>query len=345
VVPLTLIGVAAHGIGAEPGAEVLLTGAVTVLGWCWPFLEKLAGAQWVVWTQNASPFWVLWLGVLGIALTLMPGGLPGRWLGLVFVMPMLVWPAPRPQMGAVWLTVLDVGQGLSVVVQTRTRVLVFDTGARFSTGLSLGDAVLVPYLRYQGIDKVDTLIVSHADNDHAGGAAALLASVRVEARVTSVPGELPRGTSCRRGQFWQWDDVQFHVLHPARDTMFSDNNASCVLRIVSPHGSVLIPGDIEADAEATLVQRDGAYLGSDVLVVPHHGSRSSSTDGFLDAVRPKLAVVSTGYRNRYGHPHSEIVDRYKVRGISLHNTVTSGAVMIKLDAKGQHASAYRDDPV
>ncbi|MDH3377300.1 MAG: DNA internalization-related competence protein ComEC/Rec2 [Gammaproteobacteria bacterium] len=341
VVPLSLLGVGAFAIGAQPGAKILFHIAVEVLDLVWRGLSDLAAWSLAAWTQPTLPDWVLAVGVLGVVLWLLPRGVPVRWLAAVAVALLLVWPVPRPPWGGVWVSVLDVGQGLAVVAQTRQRVLVFDTGPRFRSGLSMGHLALVPFLRNQGIRRIDRLVVSHDDNDHIGGIDALREAFPIDEIFANRPESLPGATPCHRGQNWMWQGVHFEFLHPQAPNPLSGNDASCVLRVSSSHGSVLIPGDIEAGAELALVGHYGPNLASDVLVVPHHGSRTSSTGLFLGAVRPRTALISAGYRNRYGHPHTDVLSRYRQAQIEVYSTSDSGALFIHLDGRGDAIGEQR----
>ena len=341
VVPLSLLGVGALAVGAERCAELLFHIAAEVLEVMWLGLSRLAAWSAAAWTQPTLPAWVLAIGMLGVVLWLLPRGAPARWLAAVAVALLLIWPVPRPPWGGVWVSVLDVGQGLSVVAQTRQRVLVFDTGPRFRSGLSMGQIALVPFLQSLGVRRIDRLVVSHDDNDHIGGVDALREAFPVDKILAGRPESLNGAQPCRRGQYWIWQGVKFEILHPQDPNVLSGNDASCVLRISNNHGSVLISGDIEAAAESALVGHYGPNLASDVLVVPHHGSRTSSTEAFLSAVRPRAALISAGYRNRYGHPHADVLSRYDQAQIKVYSTGDSGALFVRMDGRGEPIGEQR----
>lgn len=343
VIPATLLGVAAGFVLPDGVTAVVLRVAGEALAMLWPLLETLAGLPGTQWTQHAPALWTVAVAAVGILLLLAPRGFPARWLGVVWLLPMFMVRPPAPAAGEVWLTLLDVGQGLSAVVRTATHTLVYDSGARFNARSDAGQRVLVPYLRQAGIARVDTLIISHGDNDHIGGSAALLAALPVDRRLSSVPERVPGAAACAAGQAWEWDGVQFVMLHPSPDRRLTGNNLSCVLRVVSRHGRMLLPGDIAARAERVLLRDQEAQLPADILVAPHHGSKSSSTESFLDAVRPGLALFPVGYRNRYGHPHPDVMQRYRERGIALAASPDAGAISVRLDAAGMHVSRYRTD--
>jgi competence protein ComEC len=329
VVPLALGGTLLSLVWAPLG-QWLLRGAAIGLGHLWPFLEVLAHTPLVHRTSWTGSPWSLGAAGLGVFLLLLPRGLPGRWLGLIWLAPMVFAAHPRPPPGEAWLTLLDVGQGLAAVVRTEGHVLVYDTGPRFSERFDTGRAVIEPFLRRQGIGHLDTLIVSHGDNDHAGGADSLLARMPVGAVLSSVPERWSQGRPCRRGQSWDWDGVSFQILYPGDSGQGKDNDRSCVLKVVSRSDSFLLPGDVEADVEAELVSRYGRALAADVLVVPHHGSRTSSSGDFLDTVRPRVALFPVGYRNRFGFPAREVLARYRLRAIETHDTARGGALQVRV---------------
>lgn len=342
VIPATLLGVAASFLLPDSLAVWPFLLAAQALALLWPVLELLARVEGAQWIQHNPPLWALGAALVGVLLLLAPRGVPARWLGLVWLLPVfLVRPAP-PAPGELWLTLLDVGQGLSVVARTASHTLVYDTGARLSARFDAGRAVVVPFLRHAGVTRVDTLIVSHGDNDHIGGSASLLAAMPVTRVLSSVPERLAHAESCASGQGWEWDGVRFEILHPDAGSKLAGNNLSCVLRIVSPHGRVLVPGDIAAKAERVLLLEREGQLPAEVLVVPHHGSKSSSTETLLDTVKPRVALLPVGYRNRYRHPHPAVVARYVERGIALEDSAAAGAIGLRLDATGMPIDRYRD---
>ena len=341
VIPSTLIGVLASLLLPDALAALPFQLAARSLEWLWPVLERLAGWTDAQWVQPTPPLWTLAAATVGAALLLAPRGVPARWLGVVWLLPMLLARAPQPSPGEIWFTLLDVGQGLSAVVRTAGHTLVYDTGARFSARFDAGRGVLVPFLRHESVTHVDTLIVSHGDNDHIGGSRSLLVTLPVGRVLSSVPQRLAGGQPCLAGDSWEWDGVRFELLHPFPDSALRGNNLSCVLRVSSPYGSILLPGDIAAKAEHELLRLAAEKLPADILVVPHHGSRSSSTEAFLDRVQPRLALLPVGYRNRYRHPHPEILARYIDRGIAVEASPGAGAIGITLDPDGLQSERYR----
>jgi len=343
VIPATLIGVVASLTLPDWLASWPFALANQALEWLWPALEFLAHLPGGIWTQPAPPPWTLLAALIGILLLLAPRGFPARWLGAIWLLPLVTTRPAAPAPGAAWVTLLDVDQGLAVVVRTASHVLVYDTGARYSARFDAGRAVLVPYLRHQGIDRLDTLIVSHGDNDHIGGSGSLLASVPADEILSSVPERLAGARACAAGQHWSWDGVAFEILHPPTDSPLTGNNRCCVLRVASRYGRVLLPGDIGAKAERVLLRQQDAALPAEVLAVPHHGSRSSSTETFLDAVHPQVALLPVGYHNRYHHPHPQVVRRYQERGIAVAASPAAGAIDVRLEPAGLSVHRYRDE--
>ncbi len=334
VVPAALAGVLL--LTVLPSAGRLLLAAVEwVLEWLSQFLTVLSDLPFAQWTHSLIPLWVLPFACIGVLLLLSPRGIPGRWLGAVLLTPLIFVAVPRPDYGDVQLTLLDVGQGLSAVIRTAHHALVFDTGARYSDRFDLGSAVVAPFLRSQAVDKIDMLVVSHGDNDHIGGAEALLRLFDVEHILSSVPERMAYAgaTFCRAGQAWDWDGVRFRMLSPRQTPLSDDNNNSCVLQIIAAGGTILLTGDIEQAAEQRLLQQYGKALASDVLVVPHHGSNTSSTAAFLKAVRPRYALVPAGYRNRYGFPSKSVMRRLGRQQSKVLNTANSGAIQVEINAQ------------
>lgn len=299
----------------------------------WWFLEGLASLDLSVRPAAAGSTLALVAACVGVCLLLAPRALPGRALGVLWLLPLLANSAPRPHRGDVWLTVLDVGQGLAAVVRTRRHVLVYDTGPRYPGGFDAGRDVLAPYLESLGIERIDRLLISHHHADHTGGAAGLLARVPAGDVMTNVASWRDAGVPCRAGRRWRWDGVDFLVLHPARGDDAQGNDASCVLRIEGAGGRLLLPGDVESRAESAMLSRAAPWLRAEVLVVPHHGARTSSAAPFLDAVAPEVALFAVGYRNRFGFPHAEVLRRLERRHVRMLETARHGAITLEIDAE------------
>lgn len=278
--------------------------------------------------QVATPEGLMPLVVLlTAAWAVAPPGFPGRKLALLAAVSALLYRPPAPPPGCVDVIALEVGQGLSVVLRTARRTLVFDTGPSFRGGSDLGQLVLVPWLKAAGVAKVDMLVVSHSDDDHAGGAASLIEALDVAQVMAGEPiaGVNQPQLRCRSGQAWLWDGIRFSILHPGLYPLRSNNNASCVLEVAAGPHRILLPGDIESPIENHLT-RIGALAPAAIVVVPHHGSRTSSGADFVAALRPSVAIVSAGYGNRWGFPKEDVVERWQQAGARVMNTATSGAI-------------------
>lgn len=294
---------------------------MTVLDWL---------ATWPVWQQAAPPLWAVLLALFGALWLLLPRGFPGRWLGLCLLLPAMFPPLSRPDAGEAWADVLDVGQGLAVVVRTARHTLLYDTGPSYGGEADAGQRVVVPFLQANGVTLLDALVVSHRDKDHAGGLGSVLSAHGPVGRVLASFAEAG-GERCAAGQSWEWDGVRFTILHPEPadyENQKQTNGLSCVLRVQSAGASLLLPADIEAANERALLARAPADVRADVLVVPHHGGKGSSTPSFVSAVAPAHAVFSAGYRNPFGHPRPNIIARYG--GSSIWRTDRDGALRVVL---------------
>jgi competence protein ComEC len=304
-----------------------------VLWWMLLLFSDWSFAQWM---QAVPSTWALVCAMLGVIWLLAPRGLPNRWLGVIWLLPMAFSGSAAIPVGEARFALLDVGQGLASVVETRNHVLVFDTGPRYSSGFNTGSAVIAPYLRAKGLGRIDTLVVSHGDNDHIGGAVDLAAQIPVDRFVSSVPEKLLplQAVNCTAGEHWLWDGVQFEVLNPDQSSTYKKgrkgNNRSCVLRVQAGDDSVLLTGDIERGAEWDLLYRVAANLPSNILVVPHHGSKTSSTAAFIKAVSPQIVLFPVGYRNRYGFPRESVVKRYEAKKAQLFDSASHGAIEMRL---------------
>ncbi|MDP1954495.1 MAG: DNA internalization-related competence protein ComEC/Rec2 [Polaromonas sp.] len=342
---VSLVGLLANGL-AIPWVTLVVT-PLTLLGALWPPLWDLAAAAvaalmvflqcLAVWplasiSMAAAPLWCALAAVGGGLLLVLR--LPWHWraLGLPLMLPLLLWQPLRPADGAFEVLAADVGQGNALLVRTATHTLVYDAGPRFSRESDAGHRVLVPLLRALG-DRVDTVVLSHRDSDHVGGAPAVLAMQPQAALLSSIEDShelqaLRPATRCVAGQRWQWDGVTFEVLHPRAsdyDAAARSNAMSCVLRITNGVQSALLAGDLELAQEERMVAA-GTLLRADLLLVPHHGSKTSSGAAFLDAVQPSVALAQVGYRNRFGHPALPVLERYRERGIRVFDSPACGAM-------------------
>jgi competence protein ComEC len=353
IVPAVLLSCAVASAWHAPGVQLLQwTGALIEA--TWPLLE--APTHWPLATWSIAelglPSWVAL--VMGAAAVLAPLPALGRLAGVSLVIAAcLSRPAP-PTAGAATITLLDVGQGLAAVVETRTHVLVYDTGPSFRTGSDAGQLVVVPYLRHRGVRHVDVLAVSHDDDDHRGGAASVLGLMPVRALALGPGVEAPTQAGatravekvrCRRGDRWSWDGVAFEWLHPGQVPYARDNDGSCVLRVRAGRHSALLTGDIEARAEADLLEA-GDLAAVDIVVAPHHGSRTSSTHEFVTTTRAQWVVYAVGHRNRWKFPADRVVERYRQVGARGLRTSASGAITFELGAGPLEAPAEwrRDRP-
>ena len=322
----------------------------------WPIEQMMQFLEWcavlpaAVWQQHVPEPWAVALSLAGVAWMLAPRGVPWRGCGIACLAPAVLMAPALPLQGEAWITTLDVGQGLAVVVRTASRTLLYDAGPQFSGGTDSGERVIAPYLRASGIGRVDAMIVTHHDIDHAGGAASVIENFEVDALWSSLPRAHPLLSSvadarpCRSGLEWEWDGVRFALLHPAvgDPAPRKANDLSCVLRIAAGGRSMLLTGDIERASEALLVARAARQLRADVLLVPHHGSKTSSSGEFLAAVAPSLAVVPAGYRNRFGHPNAEVLERYAALQTKVLRTDRDGAITVRIGASGLRIEPERE---
>ncbi|MDR0674043.1 MAG: DNA internalization-related competence protein ComEC/Rec2 [Zoogloeaceae bacterium] len=341
ITPLCLLGALLSGIFPPllEWTHLLLTPLMALLKY---FADGPLG---FTWQAPAPSLWRVALAGCGVLLLLMPRGLPGKGAALVMFLPLLFTPAPQVAPGNIRLSVLDVGQGQAALLETAQHRLLYDAGpgygpvaadsqAQAEEGRDAGTQIILPYLAARGIAKLDALVVSHRDNDHSGGMAAVRAGVKVEKLISSVP-EWTEGELCRQGQNWEWDGVRFEFLYPPPGKILKgENGDSCLLKVTvgatptSPGQRILLTGDLYAREERRMLAEFPASLASDVILVPHHGSRTSSTPPFVAAVNPRWAIASTGYRNRFGHPRSDVVERYVRQGAGFLRTDRDGALIL-----------------
>ncbi|SDY59041.1 DNA internalization-related competence protein ComEC/Rec2 [Nitrosomonas sp. Nm58] len=352
VVPLTLLAIV-------PFLDFLLLPAHEILSGGMALLKWLSEASQVVWQQHTPPLWTVIAGIAGIVWLFLPAGsglgvfsgFPARWLGVVALLPLFVVSPPKPGVGELWLTVLDVGQGLAVVARTEHHALLYDTGPSFGETDS-GERIIVPFLRGEGISQLDLMMISHADLDHSGGALSVSEAMPVKLLLSSLNADHPiqqaakNGRKCFAGESWQWDDVHFELLHPSVQNYDLNrrktNESSCVLKITTHHGSVLLPADIEKSSEQALLARASQQLRSTVLIAPHHGSKTSSTEAFIRQVNPRLTLFTVGYRNHFGHPSEEVVERYRALGSQLMHSDRDGAILLKFKDNGISVGSWRE---
>ena len=350
IVPCALVGVLLMAL-CPPLATPVLWLAAQLAHAQWWLLEQMAswpGAHWYLPTVQS---WALLLALLGAVWLFLPRGVPMRWLGILLFLPLLVPPLDLPAEGAFEAWVLDVGQGLSVVLRTREHALVYDTGARYPSGFDLGESTVLPSMHALGINQLDVLMISHGDNDHAGGAEAVANAFPNASRYAGEPVRMKIPMQqCMAGQAWQWDGVSFRVLNPAADKFTvrlsakddaiadqkakKNNDRSCVLLIEGHGGRLLLTGDISMKAESQVITAldPGTPL---VMLVPHHGSSSSSSTTFITAIKPAFALVSAGWRNRFRHPRPDTLARYAAAHVAVFNTAEQGAMPVNFPADGE----------
>lgn len=344
VVPLTLLG-------ALLPLDWLLQLAHLIMEVCMLALEWLNSMPAAVWEQHAPPLWSTVVGIFGVLWILLPRGFPSRWLGIILLLPMFLIKPDTPVTGGASLIIFDVGQGLAVAVQTSNHALLYDAGPLFNSEANSGNRILIPALRGMGISQLDKLILTHNDADHTGGALSVMQAMPVTDLLSSLPDGSPvllqanQNHHCSDGQSWNWDGVEFELLHPDLASYAEDksknNDRSCVLRISTGKNSLLLTGDIEKNAERRLLEIHPDKLEATMLVVPHHGSKSSSTAAFVEAVHPRYAVFTAGYRNHFGHPKEEVLGRYRAIGSELLRSDEDGAILVEMDNDNFHVEKYR----
>ncbi|WP_242108558.1 DNA internalization-related competence protein ComEC/Rec2 [Luteimonas aquatica] len=361
VVPLSLLGTALEAFHAGWGG-----GAWRAAAWCfdlvWPAFVALADSRFALWWLPEPDWFALPLALLGAFWCLLPRGVPGKTLALLLWLPLL-WPDRRlPEAGEAELVVLDVGQGLSVLVRTAGHSLLYDMGPGETPArdarqampararppaappASAGERVVLPALHALGVRRLDAAVVSHGDGDHIGGFAAVRAGMPM-ARVFAPEGiaafDAHPQRDCRAGLAWEWDGVRFRFLHPPPDFPYLANESSCVLRVETAHGAFLLTGDIGEVVERDLVRRDAASLRAEVVVIAHHGSRESSDPAFVAATGARLALVSAGYGNRYRHPHPSAMRRWREAGAAAAATFDGGALRVRLRGGGRVLETWR----
>ncbi|MDB5812274.1 MAG: internalization-related competence protein ComEC/Rec2 [Betaproteobacteria bacterium] len=344
VVPLTLLGVVLPFDGVLHLAHAVMSACGTMLEW-------MSALPLAVWQQHAPVPWTVVAAMLAIVWMLLPRGFPARWIGVAGLLPMfLIEPAALAE-GSLKLTVLDVGQGLAVVAQTRSHALLYDAGPSYGPQLDSGNRTIVPFLRASGVRTLSGMVITHADNDHSGGANSVLQAMSPQWLLTSMAAGHPSiaqaaaATRCEAGNRWQWDGVDFELLHPARENYarekFRGNDRSCVLKITAAGRSILLAADIEQKSEREMLASAGDKLRAQILLVPHHGSRTSSSADFVSRVNPDIALVAAGFRNRFGHPKDDVLERYRMLGTRIYRTDLDGALLIEMGGDAINVQRYR----
>ena len=351
VTPLAMVGALLPGLPGDlllQAAHAVMAALAGLLGWC-------AALPWAIWPAPVAPLWATVLGLAGVAWALAPPGWPARLLGVLALLPALFWPHQRPVPGHLRVTVLDVGQGSAVLLETSAHRYLYDTGPSYSPESDAGSRVVLPYLRARGIGALDGLIVSHRDSDHSGGALSILAALPVAWLASSLAADDPiarqaaRPLRCVAGAGWSSGGFRFDFLHPSVDSYGQarkPNARSCVLRVHDPARpevpALLLTADIERPQERELLGRyPPEQFSGALLLVPHHGSLTSSSDEFLDAVRPRVALVQAGYLNRFGHPRPAVLQRYAERAVPVWRTDQTGALRFEIGGAAPVVEAWR----
>ncbi len=310
-------------------------------------------AAWPVWFAPAAPWWVAVMGMLGAGFCLLPRGVPLQLMGILLLLPALFWQPDDLPADHARVSVLDVGQGLASVVQTRNHTLIYDPGPVYGSETDAGQRVMLPWLQAMGIQRVDRLIVTHPDSDHAGGLTSVVFGIPVDevmlsGDISRLPGLVSQLTSCEAGKQWDWDGVRFEILYPAAGNevlangkRIQTNHLSCVLKVTAGGARMLLTSDIEAVDEKKLLQHSFSQLSADVMMVPHHGSKTSSTPAFIQAVGAGQVVIPVGYLNRFGHPKPEVLARYQASGATIWRTDRQGAIIVDLSADGAKIKGWR----
>lgn len=308
-----------------------------VAHWCleklYLYLSWISHEHPVIFAWSLSDVGMLLLGVLGVLILLAPRGFPCRWLSFIFWLPLLFPLKNNIAYSEAYFSLLDVGQGLASVIQTKNHTLVFDTGPKFSEYFDTGLAVVLPYLRNQHIKKIDALVISHKDLDHSGGLQSILTHIPVNKVWVNDRNILKTAHLCQPNVEWVWDGVTFKFLTKGLEQFTNTNDTSCVLKISNGVHSILLPGDLETRAEKILIQNYGKELKADLLVAGHHGSKTSSSVGWLKAVEPKYGLFATGYLNRYHFPNAAVVARYDKMGIHHYSTADCGIITVMITKK------------
>lgn len=324
VLPFCFLGTFLIFLWPEAGHLLLILSA-QILEKIWWILSFIANIKWGIWQPTTTNIWMIIAALFGILVLLLPKGIPGRWLGCACFLPLIFYKHVSLAPGFFKTTVLDVGQGLAIAVQTRNHILIYDTGPPVGPVDDTGSRIIIPFLNAMGMRKIDRLIISHGDSDHSGGAKTLIKTFAINDILTSAPEQFTDARQCQQGQIWIWDDVVFEMLYPAPEFFHLKNNSSCVLKIGQGRNSVLLTGDIERLAESIILQQPNK-LSAKVLVAPHHGSATSSTVKFIQAINPELVIFSMGYQNKFHFPNRKVVERYINNKTQLDDTAKSGAI-------------------
>ena len=340
VVPLSLLGTAIEMLHEGWGTP-LWTLAGRAFDLSWPMFEWLASSRLALLWVPQSAVWALPLALLAVFVMMLPRGVPGRVLAGTLALPLL-WPrTDLPKTGEVDIVQIDVGQGTAMLIRTRHHTLLYDAGPATPQGFDAGERSVLPLLRAYGVNSLDAMVLSHADIDHAGGRDAVARAMPVAQTLAPPDAPLEDIESCIAGQTWTWDGVRFRFLHPTPGFPYLGNPSTCVLRIETVHGTALLTGDIDDLIEARLLRLPAGDLSADVVTVPHHGSGGSSSEAFVGATGARLALISSGYANRFRHPRDNIVSRWQAVGAEPLISAEMGAIKVRIGADGLSWQAER----
>jgi competence protein ComEC len=340
VVPLALLGLMASFFSAG-FATLCWKASSSAMALFWQLLESVGNTKLALISLPEPSVLTMLLALVGAFILLQPRGASGKAVSLCLFLPLLMPALDKPANNEVDISLIDVGQGLAVLVKTEQHALLYDTGAGLPGRFDRGESIVIPALQAVGVHKLDRIVVSHGDNDHAGG----LSSVRQYFQSADIIA--PEGWAdgsmqpCIRAKRWQWDGVSFEFLHPPPDFPYHRNESSCVLRIEAGNRSILLTGDIGKWIEKRLVDEQPDKIDVDVLLVPHHGSGNSSSQAFIDATTPALALIASGADNRFKHPRPEILARYHSSGTETADSADLGWLQIRLNNQGIRWQARR----
>lgn len=343
ITPMCLLGALFLSCSMDRIGEVILHFAVILYQPLWWLFEEIQNeVPQLVWNKGLPEGMqgtiMILASSMGVLILLLPKGFPGKIkFGLSFCLPLICYVPPVLNNGEFKFTLLDVGQGLSSVIQTKKHALIFDVGPKYHEELDCGNKIIIPFLKNQNIRKMDALVISHTDLDHRGGLNSLLKEFSPLKIYSSEPEKFYpiKVAKCMRGEEWQWDGVYFKVLHPGNEEIKNRNNRSCVLKVSTRESSLLLTGDIEKEGEVSLLTNYIDQLPSTVLVVPHHGSKTSSIEEFVEQVAPKYALFPVGKNNYYGFPHEIVLERYQNIGAQCLSSAQSGAIQFYFKQNGQ----------
>ena len=341
LIPMVLVCLLCWQIGWSSALVFLIKLLSPCFEWLLAGLQALAALPYALVYPSASSGLKVTLFALVSTICLIVWRIQPRVSIVLGLLAILALPVIGVNKAELSIALLDVGQGLALVIEADDYVVVYDTGPAYRSGFSAANAVVLPYLRSRGISAIDRLIISHADNDHIGGLLDLQQNFPIAEIITSDAADISGAAECVAGQVWQHNSVRFEIIAPRSDKYFGKrNNNSCVLLVSNGHFRILIPGDIEYQAENDLLKAN-RDLSANILVVPHHGSKTSSGQRFLDRVKPQIALLSAGYRNRYKHPHKDVVSRYNTSSIELITTVQHGSVLLEISGNKVSRTSFR----